>query len=355
MKTHALVFIAIAVCLAAFAVTPALAANNNGSGIAAPAPAGVVPVLKPVQQQIMQRLGSMDKAELIQIVGLLAPKMNRGDLLQALMNLNAQVTDPSVKDALSSAMRNLQSRTLSPQELQAMLNTLMLALNQVEQKYPLAVLATMLPQLGDGELRAVLAVLLDALQKTHQLPGLQRNIQGWLAQLPATAKPLDPQAIAELLKVGMAKANTSLETVNQNIMAVGDNLLNKAGNAGIEGSLVDGGNLGTGTYSFNVNLVSGAISNGAMRGDINNNAILYDLSRGTGLVSGNNFSVSNFQGSVTSGGLTFTDVSGSSLNGFASGGFSKLGDIGAAGTFNVRANGGAINEPGTITSGRRIR
>ena len=172
--------------------------------------------------------------------------------------------------------------------------------------------------------------------------------------LDSVIQQQDLQEIVDLLLTGPAKPPTRLDTLNLNTVALGDNMQKYAGNAGIEGNLARPG--GAGTYSFNVNLFSGAISSGAMRGmDAGGLTNIYDLNGGTGLVRGNNFNVSNFQGTFipTLGGITYTDVGSGTLSGTASKGFKSLGDIGASGSFAVRSTPGTIS--GTIVDGRRVR
>ena len=296
-----------------------------------------------VQQQIAQALADMSQADLLQVAGLLAPQMSQDDLLQVLMNLGGQVTDSFVKGLLANAVKDLQSRTLSPQELADMTQLLLGLLKQVPKQDLLAVLQTLLPQLGDDELRAVLTALLAELQKNNQLPGLQQNVQGWLAQLPAQGKPFDRQTLAELLAGNPPiDPKTLLDSPKLYFgKSLGESLLHAGalnGNASVSGSLLSDTFNDAGIYSFNVNLASGRISGGAMSGSVDNNNYTYNLFGGIGKVSGNTFQVNGFQGTIMNGGAPFP-ASGS-LNG-------------ATNRFDVSGSNGLIQGSGRIVSRSR--
>ena len=121
--------------------------------------------------------------------------------------------------------------------------------------------------------------------------------------------------------------------------------------ATVTGNLQAGG---VGVYGFNVNLGSGAISSGVMNGQINPSDRGYSLYGGTGLVRGNDFSVTGFSGTyIDPGNITYTNVGQSTLSGTAAKGFGAIGDIGATGTFEIK-DGGTSKGGGTITDGARV-
>jgi len=167
--------------------------------------------------------------------------------------------------------------------------------------------------------------------------------------MPKVGSKLD-QEVVDLLKHGPAGANTLLNTPNLGQMALIDERLAALGSVGIEGTL-ESQYAGAGTYSFSVNLRSGTISNGTMSGVQYPSPIngAYNLSGGTGWVSGNSFTVNGFRGAVfgVSGGS-------GSMSGTAGKGFGKLGDIGASGQFAI-SDGLANSFTGAITSGRRVK
>ena len=155
--------------------------------------------------------------------------------------------------------------------------------------------------------------------------------------------------VIDLLQGGSAFPETLL-VINEPHMPTPDPY-----NADIKGRLQAGtGN--DGTYGFNVNLGSGEITGGTMNGGYGD-FMTYDLHGGTGHVSGNDFSVSGFQGSVTDVGFPspFTDVQ-AALDGTARNGFDNLGDIGASGTFEIIYGDGSTTYGvnGTIVDGWRV-
>ena len=152
-----------------------------------------------------------------------------------------------------------------------------------------------------------------------------------------------------LVTGGQIGPGTNLVPPNLNIVNIGDGLTLNSLNAAIEGVLQSTGGF-AGTYSFNVNLASGAISNGAMSGQIGTMQT-YDLAGGMGVVTGANFSVTGMNGSVLDG---VPNPATGGLSGEASKGFGKLGDIGVInGLFNV--NWSSHTEGGAIVSGQRIK
>ena len=185
----------------------------------------------------------------------------------------------------------------------------------------------------------------DLAAEAERLKALEANLA---AKQDAQVLALDAR-VWELLAGGQTGPGTSLASPNLNIVSLGDGLLKKAGNAGVEGNLQSSTGF-VGTYSFNVNLFSGAISSGAMSGQAGSSQT-FDLSGGMGSVNGNTFSVNSLRGAFLDGSTPYS-ASGS-LSGTASKGFSSLGDIGASGTYNVRANGSDYG--GAIVSGRRVR
>jgi hypothetical protein len=74
-----------------------------------------------------------------------------------------------------------------------------------------------------------------------------------------------------------------------------------------------------GHFSFNVNLATGAISNGAMAGSSNlfasGNGGSYTLSGGSGNMSGGSFTITGFQGTIIYANATYTADPGSYMNG----------------------------------------
>jgi len=138
--------------------------------------------------------------------------------------------------------------------------------------------------------------------------------------------------VIDLLKGGPAFPDTLLDIsdlVISNPLPPGDPV-----SASITGRLQAGvGN--DGIYSFNIDLGSGAITNGTMSGQYGD-FMTYDLKDGAGFVSGNNFSLSDFLGSVTDSGYSspFYDVN-AALDGVAGNGFDNLGDLDASGTFEI--------------------
>jgi hypothetical protein len=148
---------------------------------------------------------------------------------------------------------------------------------------------------------------------------------------------------------------TTHDTNITNIMTNGDPWPDPISDTGafITGRLQAGvGN--DGAYSFNVNLGSGVISGGAMSGRYGSGTS-YNLSDGTGSVSGNNFNIGGFHGSVIHFGNEHTDVGGSALNGTARYGFDNVGDIGASGTFRILHGNGMFEIHGDIVDGWRVR
>ena len=84
----------------------------------------------------------------------------------------------------------------------------------------------------------------------------------------------------------------------------------------------------------------------------------YDLTDGSGMVRGNDFSLSGFQGVVTDTGYAspLTDVR-AVLDGTAGNGFGGIGDIGASGGFQIVYGDGttSYHVNGVIVDGQRYR
>jgi len=153
--------------------------------------------------------------------------------------------------------------------------------------------------------------------------------------------------VLELLLAGPAVPNTRLVDPNLGQTALLDERIKTlTGNAVIAGTLDAGGSY-SGTYGFNVNLFSGAISGGTMSGG--GGGTSYNLSGGIGSVSGNNFNLSGFQGTVDG------SAGSGSMSGTAGKGFGKLGDIGASGEAYIWQNSGGTWGPISISSGRRVK
>ena len=175
--------------------------------------------------------------------------------------------------------------------------------------------------------------------------------------MPKIESKLDAKVVA-LLTLGTADANTPLAVTRVSTLEQAERLKGNVPMSGpviatISGSLQSSG-MGTGAYNFNVNLGSGAISNGTMTGSIGT-SMGYDLHSGTGTLAGNNFNVINFLGNISSSGTPFTtDVSGSKLEGTASNGFRNVGDNVVSGTYEIYGNT-ISQDTGTITGGRRVK
>jgi heat shock protein HspQ len=134
---------------------------------------------------------------------------------------------------------------------------------------------------------------------------------------------LDKQVIALLTGqiypssfLGTFIPNAIQGVVNPNIMpGDGVNPLKFAlnSNVSVAGNLLSNSGV-AGTYSFNANLSSGAISNATMTG-CSSCSVTFDLLGGSGRINGGRFNVRDFRGIVDANGLPFTDVGESTLDG----------------------------------------
>jgi hypothetical protein len=141
--------------------------------------------------------------------------------------------------------------------------------------------------------------------------------------------------------------NTDLNTPNITTTQLGDALYLNNWVATIIGDLSWGGGAYSGIYGFNVDLVEGTISNGAMS---SNGVTSFNLHSGIGYINGNNFEVGGFHGSVPG---ADTPGTGTKLTGSVSNGYNK-GDLGATGHFWVTDH---LDNPivdGDIINGERV-
>jgi len=203
-------------------------------------------------------------------------------------------------------------------------------------------------------------------QKTEQQTEQQNEQQvGQLIEQPAfqgfeDMSRAEALQVMELLRGESIVPQTYLDMNNLNVIPVGDNTnpLPSSNIASITGNLWSGMGSG-GAYSFEANLNSGEIFNGAMNGNYSGAmSITYDLHGGIGMVSGKNFDIENFQGSVNDSNFShaITDVGRSILSGTAGKGFDVIGDIEASGIFKIIYvyDGQSYGIGGAIVDGRRV-
>ena len=108
-----------------------------------------------------------------------------------------------------------------------------------------------------------------------------------------------PIASSAPVAAGVPVTPTTLAQTQFASQALGESF-NKLGNASVSGSMYSS-DMNSGTFSFNVNLASGAVSNGVM----NTNEFSV-LRGGSGSISGSSLSVNNFANDSFVGSMTGT-------------------------------------------------
>ena len=181
--------------------------------------------------------------------------------------------------------------------------------------------------------------------------------------MPKIESKLDAKVVALLHDGGAASSNSSLEMVKIANPALIDQVITQVRDARIEGTLgywyltefCEGGQ-----YGFNVNLLTGVISNGSMSATfvptISGNTLSFNMSGGTGTLNGNNFYMSNLRGTVYSAATLHTNQHNGVLTGTGSNGFRNVGDTVTGGSWATYWDAtGGLHADGPITGGRRVK
>ena len=162
-----------------------------------------------------------------------------------------------------------------------------------------------------------------------------------LARVPASSEanpqlaendPLTPSALADLALATQNTGDTLTLPATLSARVSGSLTPSPSGSIGADTSATDF----SGSFSFSVDLASGAISNGAMSGSSALFALgsggAYNLSGGSGTLSGGSFSLNGFSGTATYAGTTMAIDPGSYMNG--TGSVSNVGDT-VSGTYYI--------------------
>jgi len=124
---------------------------------------------------------------------------------------------------------------------------------------------------------------------------------------------------------------TALAQTQFGSQALGDGF-RQLGNANVSGALTSGSDIGS--FSFQVNLASGAVNNGVMQ---SGNTDLFTLTGGSGNISGSNLNVSGFSN---------VDQNTGSMNGTAS---RSTSGISVSGNYQILEPGHYVRESGTFS------